>query len=322
MQSRPIQVGLLLLPDFTTSDLTSVVDLYWVANWLLGLEFYRVHVVSKNGDSIRSHSGLDVSVDRSLSEVEQLDRLYICASFEPKHHAADRNTLHMIQRLHRFGTQIIGLTTGAELLAQAGLLDSGTAAIHWYNRDAFTERHPNVRAVDDTMAKVGNVMTCAGGAAITRLVLGSLKEDLGEKTAREVADQLYLSDSGLGRVPGTEAAPTATISSAVTLMTEWIEEPLSCAEIGRRCGLSQRRMERHFKKTYGLSPVQYYVNLRLARAHALLQETDLRVTDVAVATGFSSAEYFAQVYKKRFGRPPSKDRRQSVDAPVRRRVDS
>lgn len=322
MQSRPLQVGLLLLPDFTTSDLTSVVDLYWVANWLLGSNFYQLHRVSKTGAPVRSHSGLDVTVDGSLSETDRLDRLYICASFEPKHHAADRSTLHAIQRLHRFGTQMIGLTTGAELLAQAGLLDGGNAAIHWYNRDAFSERHPDVQAVEDTVAMVGNVMTCAGGVAITRLVLDSLKADLGEKTAREIADQLYLPDSGLGRAPGVESTPTATVSSAVALMNEWIEEPLSCSEIGRLCGLSQRRMERHFKKAYGLSPVQYYVNLRLARAHALLQETDLRVTDVAVATGFSSAEYFAQVYKKRFGRPPSKDRRQSVDAPVRRRLDT
>jgi len=192
-------------------------------------------------------------------------------------------------------------------------------AIHWYNRDAFAERHATVTPVEEDIAVFGNVTTCAGGAAVSRIVLDALKVDLGEKIAREVADQLYLPDTGLGRVPGgSQATPTETIAPAVALMNEWIEDPLSCAEIGRMTGLSQRRMERHFRKAYGQSPVQYYVGLRLARAHALLQETDMRVTDVAIATGFSSAEYFAQVYRKRFGRPPSKDRRQSVDAPVRR----
>lgn len=318
MAARQIEIGLLLLPDFTASDMTSVIDPLWVANWLTGSDFYHWTLFSKDGMPARAHNGLQMEVSGTLSGASRLDRLYICASFDPKQHAADPAILRAIQRLNRFGTRLVGLTTGAEVLAQAGLLDGGTAAIHWYNREAFAERHLDVQPVEDEVAVYGNVTTCAGGAAITRIVLESLKADLGEKTTREIADQLYLPDSGLSRIPGSQITPTATIASAISLMNEWIEDPLSLSEIGRLCGLSQRRMERHFKKAYGQSPVQYYVNLRLAKAHALLQETDMRVTDVAIATGFSSAEYFAQVYRKRFGLPPSKDRRQTVDAPVRR----
>ncbi|MEQ9488151.1 MAG: helix-turn-helix domain-containing protein [Alphaproteobacteria bacterium] len=319
MHDRVIHIGFLLLPDFTTTDLTAVVDCFWVANWLTSKEVYRWRYFSKDGSAVRSHSGFDVSVDTAFSGSDRLDRLFICASFDPKQHAADAATLRTIQRLNRFGTRIIGLTTGAELLAQAGLLDEGDAAIHWYNRDAFAERHPDVHPVEDDLATFGQVVTCTGGTAISRFVLDCLKEDVGVRTAQEVADQLYLPSTGLGRVPSIQSEPTETIAPAVRLMNECIEEPISCAEIGRRCGISQRRMERHFKKAYGQSPIQFYIGLRLARAHALLQETDMRVTDVAVATGFSSAEYFAQAYRNRFGRPPSKDRRQTVDAPVRRR---
>ncbi len=319
MNDHGIRIGFLLLPDFTTTDLTLVVDCFWVANWLTSTETYRWQYFSKDGSSVRSHSGFDVSVDAPFSEADGLDRLFVCASFEPKQHAADAATVRTIQRLHRFGTQIVGLTTGAVLLAQAGFLKEKKAAIHWYNREAFAERHPDVIPVEEDLAVTGQVATCTGGMAISRLVLDSLKQDIGVATAQEVADQLYLPDTGLGRVPSIQNEPTTTIAAAVDMMNEWIEEPLSCAEIAKSCGLSQRRMERHFKKAYGQTPVQFYINLRLARAHALLQETDLRVTDVAVATGFSSAEYFAQAYRKRFGRPPSKDRRQSVDAPVRRR---
>jgi transcriptional regulator GlxA family with amidase domain len=44
--------------------------------------------------------------------------------------------------------------------------------------------------------------------------------------------------------------------------------------------------------------------LRLERARTLLQQTDMRVLDVAIACGFGSASYFSKCFRRYFGTSP------------------
>jgi AraC family carnitine catabolism transcriptional activator len=143
--------------------------------------------------------------------------------------------------------------------------------------------------------------------------------------AAEVADHLLL---GKVRPSQTEQRLTPSVSTergdavvakAQTLMAAHLEEPLSCREIARRVGLSLRQIERRFLHELRRTVLQHYRQVRMAKAHQLLQQTSMSVIDVAVACGFSSAEYFCRVYRHQFGWLPSRDRRQSTTAPVLRR---
>jgi len=53
-------------------------------------------------------------------------------------------------------------------------------------------------------------------------------------------------------------------------------------------------------------------DLRMAAAHQRVQQTDLPLTEIAVACGFSSLAAFSRRYRQRFGVPPSRDRHQST----------
>jgi transcriptional regulator GlxA family with amidase domain len=48
--------------------------------------------------------------------------------------------------------------------------------------------------------------------------------------------------------------------------------------------------------------------MRLQRARSLLQNTEICVTEIAVSSGFNSAQHFSASYASRFGRSPSADR--------------
>ncbi|MEM8651876.1 MAG: helix-turn-helix domain-containing protein, partial [Pseudomonadota bacterium] len=65
---------------------------------------------------------------------------------------------------------------------------------------------------------------------------------------------------------------------------------------------------RLFKKHTGVSPVRYYLDVRLDRARGLITQTELPILNVAVACGFSTNAQFSRTYKKRFGIAPSRDR--------------
>uniref|UniRef100_UPI00048F170C helix-turn-helix domain-containing protein n=1 Tax=Novosphingobium sp. B-7 TaxID=1298855 RepID=UPI00048F170C len=61
------------------------------------------------------------------------------------------------------------------------------------------------------------------------------------------------------------------------------------------------RLERLFLAHLGVSPQRHYRRLRLGRARGLLETTDMRVLDVALATGFDSASALTRDLRRAFG---------------------
>jgi len=157
------------------------------------------------------------------------------------------------------------------------------------------------------------------------MMLHWIAADQGAALAGEVAAHLMLPRWRKGDeaqpAPGVrpEAATDPTLERALALMEQHIEEPLPCTIIARRVGLSMRRMQRLFARDLDTTPVRHYQFMRLSKAHALLQQTDLSVTEIAVSAGFGSLEHFCRIYRRQFGCRPRDDRRQSVAAPVLRR---
>jgi transcriptional regulator GlxA family with amidase domain len=64
-------------------------------------------------------------------------------------------------------------------------------------------------------------------------------------------------------------------------------------------------MERLFQRYIRATPAQFYLDLRVTRAHALLNETNMTVAEVAAATGFTSSTQLSQRFRKRYGKSPS-----------------
>lgn len=91
---------------------------------------------------------------------------------------------------------------------------------------------------------------------------------------------------------------------AVRLMQANLEEPLDIDGIAETLAVSRRQLERLFQKYVGQSPWKFYFSLRLDRAFSLLNETDLSVREVAMASGFESASYFSRQFKRKFERSP------------------
>ena len=70
-------------------------------------------------------------------------------------------------------------------------------------------------------------------------------------------------------------------------------------------GLSISRFNHLFKDCIGVSPYAYYMQLRIANARSLLEDTDLKVKDIAEKCGYKDALYFTQAFKKETGMTPS-----------------
>jgi AraC family transcriptional regulator, carnitine catabolism transcriptional activator len=314
-------VGIVLLPSFSYLTLASLTEPLFVANWLAERPLYRWRLLSVDGANTEASSGLRMRVEGSIGEDDRFDAVFLMASFEPKRHAANGGLRAWLRRQARYGAELAGIETGSEVLAAAGLLAGHEVATHWDNLPGFQELYPDCRATARLFTIDRGRMTCAGASAVLDMTIAWIGSQHGPALAGEIAQHLLLRT----RRPEEEqlAPPLATVQPllqrVIALMERSIEEPLSCTALARRLRVSPRRLQRLFRRELASTPSQQYRKLRLAKAHALLQQTDLPVTEVAFSAGFTSPAHFSRLYRRSFGRPPSADRQQSTDAPVLRR---
>lgn len=73
--------------------------------------------------------------------------------------------------------------------------------------------------------------------------------------------------------------------------------------------ISVSRFNHLFKQCVGISPYAYYVRLRMTNACSLLEDTHLRIQEVAEKCGYEDAMYFTQAFKKVVGLTPSEYRK-------------
>jgi AraC family L-rhamnose operon transcriptional activator RhaR/AraC family L-rhamnose operon regulatory protein RhaS len=113
----------------------------------------------------------------------------------------------------------------------------------------------------------------------------------------------------LSRAPGISQKfdPWARlcVSKAIDYLEAHVDQPIKVDELARLCCMSNRNFARAFRAATGSAPIAYLVNLRLARAGALLRRCDETVTSVAYKVGFNDSSYFTRQFHEMFGVAPS-----------------
>lgn len=88
-----------------------------------------------------------------------------------------------------------------------------------------------------------------------------------------------------------------------------LPEPVSLAELSRVLHISEGHFCRLFKQVTHTTPFAYINYLRVLRALELLTDSDMSITDISYAVGFSSPPYFNRTFRKYALVSPNKYRR-------------
>ncbi|MET0231258.1 MAG: helix-turn-helix transcriptional regulator [Rhodanobacteraceae bacterium] len=88
---------------------------------------------------------------------------------------------------------------------------------------------------------------------------------------------------------------------------------LGVAEFARIANYSPCHFVRTFNSVFGTTPHNVLMEQRLQRAHRLVHETRLSITEVARASGFEDRCAFARSFKQRFGVTATATRRSAQD---------
>jgi AraC-like DNA-binding protein len=86
-------------------------------------------------------------------------------------------------------------------------------------------------------------------------------------------------------------------------------QSLDLGALAAVAGISKYHFQRMFTATYGMSPAAYLSQRRVERAQDLLRATNLTVTEVCHAVGFSSLGSFSSRFRELVGETPSEFQR-------------
>jgi YesN/AraC family two-component response regulator len=96
------------------------------------------------------------------------------------------------------------------------------------------------------------------------------------------------------------------VKKAVSFLHDNFCRQISVDGIAKTAGVTANHLTRIFSAETGYTPVQYLRELRLNRAVNLLQNTDMKIADVARSVGYENVEHFSRVFKRRYGKSPKR----------------
>ncbi|AIQ43139.1 helix-turn-helix domain-containing protein [Paenibacillus sp. FSL R5-0912] len=94
----------------------------------------------------------------------------------------------------------------------------------------------------------------------------------------------------------------------VEAVRKYVEEnfsyELTLSSLAEMFHLNETYLSGLFKQHVGITFSDYVTRLRMAKAELLLQENELKLTDIAMLVGYSSSSYFSTSFKKNSGKSP------------------
>ncbi len=88
--------------------------------------------------------------------------------------------------------------------------------------------------------------------------------------------------------------------------SNYTNETLQVDALSKMCGITPEYFRSIFKSRYGVSPIKYINDLKLARAKELISSGMYSIKEAAVLSGFSDPAHFSRVFRKNVGLCPSK----------------
>lgn len=113
-----------------------------------------------------------------------------------------------------------------------------------------------------------------------------------------------------GNAPSQRLAPWQE-NAAKKLMTQDLTCPPSLQALASACGMSANGFARAFRGSTGLSPRQWLISFRIARAQEMLADSAAPLSAIALDCGFCDQSHFTRTFTQMAGKTPAVWRREA-----------
>ena len=276
----------------------------------------RWRLESPDGKPVRTASGQVLSVDGAIAPRAAADAVIVPGPFvaDVGNFFAKTEVLKplcsALRHQHARGTLLASYCTGSFILAEAGLLDGGVATTHWAAAKAFASRYPDVDLrVSEILTEQNNIICSAAVTTSLNLALRIVEKLFDHRVAAETGrimliDRNRASQASYAVMEDEAEQSDPMVARAQRVMHRSLQEGFSLARLARLLSVSERTLNRRFKRATGEAPLQYLQSLRVDVAKRLLQTRRLTVDAVGERVGYRDLSIFRRLFKRQTGLSP------------------
>jgi len=308
-----LSIGFILANRFTLSAFANFVDVLRLAadegdrsrpilcEWT---------VLSNSMKPVMSSCGVAVQPQARLVDPERFHYIVVVGGLLEELEHMDAAYIAYLRRAAEKKVPLVGLCTGAFLLHRAGLMQGYRCCVSWFHHNDFLEQFEGLHPVSGQIFVVDrDRLTCSGGASAAHLAAFLVDRHVGHAEATKSLHIMIIDHPRNADTP----QPASTLDlecddplvlQSLHIMLQNIDVSFTTADLARRLGTSQRRIERHFAANLGMTPMRAFRHVRLSHAKHLLLRTDKTVTAIAAEAGFCDASHFVRIFKASEGMTP------------------
>lgn len=260
---------------------------------------------------VQSFEGLTLVPDVTLASLRAPIDTLIVPGWGAPPQAPSPPLLAEIATLAASARRVVGICTGAVVLADAGVLRGRRVTTHWAATRLLSTAHPDLRVdVASLFVRDGNVWTSAGVTAGIDLALQLVEDDFDHDVARRIAawivhvrragGQLQLAPASQG-----ERSRRAALRKLIAWVREHLTEELTLDRLASEVGMSRRTLTRAFATELGCTVGELIERVRVEEATRLLELTDRPIKRIAADVGFGTTHRLAAAFRRCRGTTPS-----------------
>lgn len=277
---------------------------------------FQVKICASERGLMPTKAGLEIRAPYDLRELPTADMVIVPTWPQPNENPP-AELLESIITAHQNGAVIVGLCTGAFVLAAAGLLAGRPATTHWLLTDELIRRYPDIEVRPEVLyVDDGDVVTSAGVAAGLDCCLHLLRRLRGAEIAGRVARRLVVSPHRQGGQAQfiepqlKEYAGEDYRHQAMEWLQRHVHLPHTLDSLALRFRMSRRTFTRWFKMHNGTTVTDWLLHQRLLLAQRILESTDKPLEAVALEAGFGSENLLRHHFRKILSSSPARYRKE------------
>jgi transcriptional regulator GlxA family with amidase domain len=309
------RITLLALEGCFASNIAGAIDLFDTANRIASLNdsslapLFAWQVLSPDGQAARTSNGYQLTVDGSLAVASFAKTIMIPAfgSSRPRELVAalarNANLIPWLQAQYAAGVEIAATCSGSFLLAESGLLNGRRATTSWWLAEEFARRYAQVNLdIASMVTDVDGLMCSGAGMSHLDLSLYLIEKIAGREIAHQCARYVLLDERRQSQAPYIILNHIRTHDPLIIKAEKWVQTNLNQAicieDIAAHVCVSPRTLIRHFKEATGDTPQAFVCKARIETGKALLENTNLRVSDIMTRLGYKDESTFRRNFKK------------------------
>ncbi|MBQ8310261.1 MAG: helix-turn-helix transcriptional regulator [Clostridia bacterium] len=188
------------------------------------------------------------------------------------------------------------------------LLDSNSAVIlpKGQSYTILRQKEGNFQVIDfeceGFFADTFTMFSVENAKSIVKEILYLKKASLHDENRFLVIGEFY---KLLHQLTQADSVGTVRLTPAMEYLKKYYTTDVDNSTLASKCYIGEEHFRKLFKKTYGMSPKQYVIHLRLNRAKQLLAEGTMKINEIAIRCGFSNPYHFTRMFKEKNNETPS-----------------